>query len=256
MLESLNKLRDLHVHATDGDIGEVTDSYFDDERWVVRYLVVSTGGWLSGRKVLVSPYAISGVDAQRRAVVTALTRRQVQDSPSIDTAQPISRQQETGYLRYYGYPVYWPYATMWAWGAMPVVTPPDPGLREELLAAERPESDTGSATDVHLRSVREVVGYHIHASDDAIGHVEDFLFDDSSWAIRYVVVDTRNWLPGKQVLLSPHWIREVSWAERLVRVELTRSGVETSPVFDAAHPPSRHYEEQLHRHYRRPGYWH
>jgi len=256
MLESLNKLRDFHVHATDGDIGEITDGYFDDERWVLRYLVVRSGGWLSGRSVLVSPYAISGLDAQRRAVVTALTRKQIQDSPSIDTAQPISRHQEAGYLGYYGYPVYWPYTTMWAWGALPVVTPPDPVLREELLAAERARSDPGVTADVHLHSAREVVGFHIQASDDAIGHVEDFLFEDRTWAIRYVVADTRNWLPGKRVLLSQHWIREVSWAERLVRVDLTRTGVERSPVYDAAHLPSRDYEERLYRHYQRPGYWH
>jgi hypothetical protein len=250
MLHGLAGLRRFRVHAADGDIGEVSDAYFDDERWVVRYLTVNTGSWLSGRAVLVSPYCVSRVDAGGLAIVTNLSRKQVEESPSIDTAEPISRRQEASYLGYYGYPVYWPYPTLWAWGAMPVVMPPDPGLRDES-----PEIDDPKSSASHLRSCREVTGYHIQGTDDAVGHAEDFLFEDGTWAIRYLAADTRNWLPGKHVLVSTQWIQEVSWAERLVVVNLTRSTIEASPEYDPKHLPSRAYESELHRHYQRPRYW-
>jgi hypothetical protein len=250
MLHSLAGLRRFRVHAADGDIGEVSDAYFDDERWVVRYLTVSTGSWLSGRAVLISPYSVSRIDDAGLAMVTNLTRKQVEESPSIDTAKPISRRQEASYLSYYGYPLYWPYTTLWAWGAMPTVMPPDPQLRTELF-----EAADGQSADSHLRSCREVTGYHIQGTDDAMGHAEDFLFEDGTWAIRYLAVDTRNWLPGKHVLISTEWIREVSWAERLVVVNLSRSAIEASPKYDPKHLPSRTYEAELHRHYQRPECW-
>jgi hypothetical protein len=272
MLHSLTALRKFHVHAADGDIGAVTDGYFDEERWVIRYLVVNTGSWLSGREVLISPYAVSRLDDADAAIATHLTRKQIEGSPSIDTAKPISRAQEESYLSYFGYPVYWPYTTLWAWGATPVVIPPEPGWQPAArapgpAAGARPASAGGQAArapdgapgrstaDIHLRSGREVTGYHIQGSDDAVGHVEDFLFEDDSWAIRYVAADTRNWPPGKHVLISPQWIREVSWPERLVVVQLSRAQIEGSPQYDPRHLPSRGEEADLHRHYRRPGYW-
>jgi len=256
MLHGLAGLRRFRVHAADGDIGEVTDAYFDDERWVVRYVTVKTGNWLSGREVLVSPYSVSRIDDAGLAIVTNLTRKQVEESPSIDTAKPISRREEASYLGYYGYPLYWPYTTLWAWGAMPVVVPPDPRLAAEAFKAGESGARQGAqAGDTHLRSCREVSGYHIQGSDDAVGHAEDFLFEDGTWAVRYLAVDTRNWLPGKHVLVSAQWIREVSWPERLIVVSLTRGQIEASPEYDPKHPPSRAYEAELHRHYQRPGYW-
>ncbi|MGH8261052.1 MAG: PRC-barrel domain-containing protein [Steroidobacteraceae bacterium] len=273
MLHSLNALRKFHVHAADGDIGEVEDGYFDDERWVVRYLVVNTGSWLSGREVLISPYSVVRVDDADSAIVTQLTRKQVQGSPSIDTAKPISRQQEESYLSYFGYPVYWPYTSLWAWGSMPVMIPPDPRLHG--APPPPPDPRTGSATDasaganasartgaasgssgaVHLRSAREVRGYHIQGADDSVGHVEDFLFEEGTWAIRYLAVDTRNWLPGKHVLVPPQWITEVSWPERLVTVQLRRDEIEGSPRYDPKHLPTRGEETSFYKHYQRPGYW-
>jgi uncharacterized protein YrrD len=239
MLHSVNRLG--RAQAADGDIGQVTDSYFDDERWVVRYLVVSTGGWLSGREVLISPYSITSVDDRTPAIVTGLTRAQVQASPSIDTAQPISRHHEAAYLAYYGYPAYWPYTTFWASGALPVLVPPV----SDMALAPAPEAGSQIGEEVHLRSSREVTGYHIRGRDESVGHVEDFLFEDDTWAVCYLVVDTRNWLPGKQVLISTQSITDVSWAERVVSVDLTRGAIESSPLFDAEHLPTR--EEEIRR---------
>ena len=256
MLHSLKALGHFHIRAVDGEIGHIQEGYFDDERWVVRYLVARTGGWLSGREVLISPYSIDGIDERAHAVLTRLTRRQVQGSPSIDTAGPISRRYESSYLRYYGYPLYWPYTTFWAWGAVPQVTPVPAVAEERPDSGGLPEPNSGDAEeDVHLRSSKEVTDYHIQGSDEAVGHVEDFLFEEDTWAIRYLVADTRNWLPGKRVLVSPEWIREVTWSDRTVVVELTRAEIEGSPELHPDRLPSRDYEADLHRHYRRAGYW-
>jgi uncharacterized protein YrrD len=254
MLHTIKTLDRGRVVATDGEVGGVRDVYFDDEKWVVRYLVVDTGGWLSGRSVLISPYAVRFIDWGTRAVVVNLTRDQVKHSPGIDTDKPVSRQQEEEYHRYYGYPQYWPYATYWAWGAVPLAVPPDPQIQEAAENARRAKADRTGA-DAHLRSTEAVLGYVIQTSDGAMGHVADFLFDEETWAVRYLIADTRNWLPGKHVLMAPQWIREVSWAERSFSVDLTRREVEGCPEYDPAHPPSRDYEEALHQHYMRSSYF-
>lgn len=143
-----------------------------------------------------------------------LTRQQVKDSPDIATDQPISRQQEAEYFRYYGYPVYWSGHGLWGVSMYPTY-PGYPGAAALPPGYVVPPTETPQAEaergDPHLRSTREVIGYHIQALDGEIGHVEDFIVDDANWAIRYMVVDTRNWWPGKKVLVSPQWIKAVSW---------------------------------------------
>ncbi len=257
MLCNVKAIDGFTINARDGEIGRVREVYFDDERWVVRHLVVSTGGWLSGRKVLISPHSITGIDRDGKRLGASLTRKQVEDAPDIDTDKPVSRQNEASYYDYYGYPYYWTGAGLWGAAAFPLTYPMAgaalavPPLRtgaarelDELQAAEH------EAADSHLRSSDEVIGYHIEASDGSIGHVADFLFDDQSWAIRYAVVDTGNWLPGKRVLISPDWIESVSWNERRVYVDVTRKAVEASPGYDPDAPFSSTYEQQLHEHYR------
>jgi hypothetical protein len=253
MLQSIKKLAHIRILATDEEFGSVKEVYFDDEQWVVRYVVVDTGGWLGGRSVLISPYAVQSIDWPRRALFVNLTREQVEGSPGIDTDKPVSRQQEAEYHRYYGYPQYWQSATFWAWGAMPVTAAPDPQLREEEEARQRADARRAGA-DAHLRSSSVVVGYHIEASDDLIGHVADLLFDEQTWAIRYLIVDTRNWLHGKHVLVSPQWIRAVNWSERTLSVALKRRDIEQSPAYDPEHAPSSQDERALRRHYSRSHY--
>jgi uncharacterized protein YrrD len=221
------------IRAVDGEIGTVEDLYFDDERWVMRYLVVATGGWLSGREVLISPHAVLSVEPEARIIDVDLTREKVRGSPDIDTDRPVSRQQERRYHDYYGYPAYWPYTTYWAWGAMPVIVPPEPRGPEAMADHELDvERDHESGAHTHLRSCREVRGYRIRATDDNVGHVEDFVFDDETWAIRLLVVDTRNWLPGRHVLIAPEAIRGVSWEQRSVDVVLSREEIERAPALD------------------------
>ena len=240
MLHSVNNLKGFHIGAKDGEIGKIDHAYFDDERWVIRYLIADVGAWLAGRKVLISPYAVRGIDRRAVRVDTQLTRAEIEHSPDIDTNMPVSRQMEAAYTRYYRYPAYWAggYAGLWGWGAMPVMGV-DPVAREEALRREKEgEAALRNATsDVHLRSTQEVIGYHIQATDGSVGHVEDILFDDRNWAINYFVVDTRNWWPGQHVLISPQRIVSVSWPDRSVVVDLDRNAVKTSPPYDPLHPP-------------------
>ena len=254
MLRNVSTLKGSAVNATDGEIGHVEDTYFDDDTWTIRYLVVDTGTWLTSRKVLISPYSVTPPLGSNRIVDVSLTREQVRMSPDIDTHKPVSRQHEREYLGYYGYPTYWNGGDLWAMGdypAMPpLTTPPDYTERHEHLETEvNPE-------DVHLRSTDNVAGYHIQASDDSIGHVEDFIFDDESWSIRYLVVDTRNWWPGgRKVLVATRWIDRIDWADRKVYTGLSRDAVKASPEYEESSTIDRAYEARLHDAYGREGYW-
>ena len=248
MQNSTKDLKGNAIVATDGEIGKVDDFYFDDKSWTIRYLVADTGNWLLGRQVLLSPIAVGKADFSGGRINVKLTKKQVEESPSIDSDKPVSRQHEAYYHDYYGYPYYWSGPYLWGPSYYPGL-PVDDQERIEERRAEREE-----AGDLHLRSAAQVTGYHIEATDGGIGHVEDFIVDDETWEIRYLVVDTRNWLPGKKVLISPRWIDRVSWEVSKVYVSLSREAIKNAPEY---HPDTlnREYEEKLHDHYDRPKYW-
>jgi hypothetical protein len=207
-----------------------------------------------GRRVLISPITLGRVDWNSKKLRVNMTKDRVENSPDIDTDRPVSRQHEVAYYNYYGYPYYW--AGPYLWGPVPYpgaypthVADAPSSVQKELAAAEKQQED------VHLRSTKEVTGYYIEASDGHIGHMEDFLVDDENWTIRYMVVDTRNWWPAKKVLVAPDWIRNVSWTDSKVSVDLSRDSIKNGPEYDPAAPMDRDYERRLHEHYRRPEYW-
>lgn len=245
MLYRAKTLQGYKLNSRDGEIGQVKEFYFDDQRWTIRYLVADTGHWLTGRQVLLSPYALGAVDHLAKDVAVDLTKKQIEDSPSLDSDKPVSRQFETTYYGYYGMPMYW--GGIYNWGEYPYPQ------RDRSKWSER--ASTGKKWDYTLRSTRDVTGHHIQATDGAIGHVEDFIIDPETWAIRYLVVDTRNWWPGKKVLVSPQWIERVSWSESKVFVNLSREAIKQSPGFLDDSVLDRDYETVLHHHYNRPGYW-
>ncbi|MGH7872721.1 MAG: PRC-barrel domain-containing protein [Candidatus Binatia bacterium] len=248
MQKSIKDLKGNTIVATDGDIGKAADFYFDDKSWTIRYLVADTGNWLLGRKVLISPIALGEADFPSGRFNVTLTKKQVEDSPSIDADKSVSRQHEAYYHDYYGYPYYWPGPYLWG----PMAYPRFQDTTQRKIEERRAERE--EAGDLHLRSANTVTGYHIEATDGDIGHVEDFIVDDESWEIRYMVVDTRNWLPGKKVLIAPRWIDRVSWEGSKVYISLTRESIKNAPEY---HPDAlnREYEEKLHDHYHRPKYW-
>ena len=183
---------------------------------------------------------------QEQRIVIDLTKKQIEDSPSLDSDKPVSRQYEKSYYGYYGYPAYWYGPFMW--GPYPYI----PRDRTQWKALSAQDKNTW---DPHLRSTRDVSGHHIQAADGVVGHVEDFVIDDETWAIRYLVIDTRNWLTGKKVLVSPRWIERISWDERKVFVNVLREAVKQAPEYAEEALLTRDYETKLHGHYNRQGYW-
>jgi hypothetical protein len=251
MLTSANRLKGLVIHATDGEIGTVEQFYFDDETWTIRYLTIETGGWLHGRRVLISPISVVNTDCQRKRLDVALTKKQVESSPNIDTHKPVSRQHEADYLGYYGYPYYWGGPYLWGPAYVPIgLAAPMPSSKKALADRIRNES-----ADSHLRSTEATTGYHIQATDGEIGHLQGFIVEDEAWAIRYIVAETRNWWPGKKILISPSWIQDVSWEASNVYVGLSQHTIMHGPEFIESMPITREYEDRLHLHYGRPPYW-
>jgi sporulation protein YlmC with PRC-barrel domain len=245
MLNKAKTLKGYKLDSLDGEIGKVKEFYFDDQHWAIRYLVADTGNWLTGRQVLISPYALNSVIKSEKHLSVDLTKKQIEESPSLNTDKPVSRQFEEGYYGYYGWPTYWGGSSMW--GDYPYI--------ERDREKWKKSTQGGKAGDPHLRSTDAVSGYNIQAADGEIGHVEDFVIDDETWAIRYLIVGTKNWWPGKKVLVSPQWIDRVSWSESKVFVSLSRETIKQSPEYTEQSLLTRDYETGLYRHYNRKGYW-
>jgi sporulation protein YlmC with PRC-barrel domain len=253
MMRNITELRGYAIHATDGDIGSVDDFYFDDEDWAIRYLVVDTGNWLSGRKVLVSPVSLGQPDFLARQLPVSLTKARVRHSPDIDTNKPVSRQHEAEFLGYYGYPAYWGGDGLWGMGAYPGSLTAEGRIEANMAARWGEPADTHG--DIHLRSARVVIGNQVHASDGDIGHVQDMLVDDKTWAIRYLVVNTSNWWFGHHVLVAPRWVQAVSWPDAKVTVGLNRDTISRGPRYDPDAGLDRQQEEAIYRHFGQPDYW-
>ena len=251
MLTRTTNLKGFVIRAKDGELGTVDEFYFDDVSWAIRYLTVQTGGWLDQRRVLISPFSVIHTDWAEKRLDVALTKKQVENSPDIDTHKPVSRQHEAEYLGYYGYPVYWDGPNLWGPAFFPA------GLAVPLTTSGEAAADRArkESPDSHLRSTEAVSGYGIEAVDGEIGHVNGFILDDEAWAIRYVEVATRNWWPGKKVLISPSWVKRVSWTDAKVYTGLTRDAIQSGPEYEGATPITREYEAILYSHYGWAPYW-
>lgn len=245
MLNRIKTIKEYKLKCLDGEIGRVKECYFDDRFWTVRYLVVDTGRRMMERRVLISPYALNAVNKERRHIQVDLTMQQIENSPSLNSDKPVSRQFEEAYYGHHGWPVYWSDAYMWGYY---------PYIERDSKKWKR-SGEKGTPWDPNLRSTNDVTGYYLQARDGEIGHVEDFVIDDITWTVRYLVVDTKNWLPGKKVLLSPRWIENVSWDESKVFVALFRENVRLSPEYSSDLLLTRAYENGLHQHYNFSKYW-
>ena len=236
-MRQLHKLGDLtgySLQARDGEIGRLRQVYFDDHEWLVRYFIVHTGSWLLGQDVLIAPRAVIAVDNENKSLTVELTREQVKNAPPVDTQLPVSRYYEQAYYRYYGWEPYWGSDTLLS--AEPYLPPPE-------------DAAPGEPENPHLHGSGEVEGYLIHARDGEFGHVRDFILEEPGWAVRYLEVDTRNWLPGKKLLVAPAWIQEVDWTDQEVQVDLPRATIQTAPEYDSSTVISREYQVALYRHY-------
>jgi hypothetical protein len=234
------------IHASDGAIGTIRDFLFDDVTWTVRWLVVDTGGWLTGREILLPPSAMAQVNHVGHQFNVNLTKQQVKYSPDIDSHRPVSRQYETSVYDYYGWSPYWGagnYLDVVEYGGGGMMASPSMDLmrgEKNIDDAKRPKSDPT------LRSFKEVEGYHIHAIDGEIGHVEDFLVEDEDWRIRFLVVDTKNWWLGNKVLIAPLCVRTIQWADKQVNLVVDRQMVKDSPAYDPSRSIETGSESKIH----------
>ena len=253
MLRSIKNMHGFIIQAKNGNIGKVDEFFFDDHTWTIRYLVADTGTWLADNRVLISPVSIGKPLWDKKIFPVSLTTEQVEKSPKVENDKPVSRQHEIDLASYYSWPSYWMGIMEPSVGSMqpyPFFAP----NRTKPAAAEMEKSEESG--DPNLRSTNEVIGYNINATDGDIGHVEDFLAEDDNWIIRYLVVDTHNWLPGgRKVILSLNWIKEIVWPELHVKVNLSKEEIKKSPEFDPSTPTDRDYENILHNHYNKPRYW-
>jgi hypothetical protein len=246
MLLHYSKIRGCSIGATDGPIGSVADVLFDDSTWLARWLVVDTGGFLPGRKVLIPPTVLGHLNPIGHRYAVRLTRQQIKDSPSIDTDEPVSRVMETDLYDYYGWSPYWSMGFyMGGYGYAGSPNQPS-GLGFRPRGLERADHMTDGP---QLRSAHEVKGYHIHASDGAIGQVADFLVEDGDWSIHYLVLDTAVWWPGKAVLISPRSVLKTNWSDRTVDLDVTRQQIKDSPAYDGSEAIDRAYEYEFHGYY-------
>jgi len=276
MLHTLSALRGLELQAQDGILGTVSDFLVDDRNWQVRWMVIDTGVWLTGRKVLIHPAAVISADYATDSLSVALTKAQVAESPDILSDRPVSQQMQTDIYTYYGWNPMWSGGTlqdgrfggpMLGGGesgaiAAPFSAPAYFGAHAEPAAAE-PDLRAGQAglaggddvesADPHLRSIAEITGYHVHAVDGAIGHVADYLLDSATWGVRYLVVDTSNWWIGQQVLIAPQAVTAVQWADHHMELSISRAMIRDSPLWDAANSQTGTYEARAQQHYAMPG---
>ena len=222
---------------------------FDDQSWTLRWIAVDTGTWLSGPKVLLPVSVLGHPDTGARSFPVRLTMAKVKDSPAIETEKPVSRQHEERMYGYYGMSPYWGNGFYMGgyggWSAgMSETHYADARRRQDELSVERHRDD-----DLHLRSIDSVTGYNLQATDGFIGHVEGFLIEDTDWTIHFLAVDTKNWWPGKHVLISPRSALDIVWAESLVNLDIDRQTIMNSPVYDPSIPVDAEFEERMARHY-------
>lgn len=237
MMRSAKELENYRLHARDGEIGSVKGFYLDEEEWTIRYLIVDAGSWLTSRKVLLSPSVVTGTNWGERTFNINLSKEEVKNSPEVDTTKPVPRRYEMALNDYYGWPYYWGGSTVAAvpsaFGAPGLSTTVESAIEERAV----------------IHGTHEAMGFHIEATDGDIGHVEDFLFDDTSWRVGYLVIDTRNWWPGKKVLVSPLWIQDIRWSESRIVVDLNRDTIKAGPEYDSSKAPGPEYFTRLHDHY-------
>ena len=258
MLMNIKSLEGYTLEARNGEIGTVKDFYFDEEQWVVRYLVVKTGSFLSRKRVLIGTAAIRKPDWEKETFPVELTKKEVENAPDTDLDKPLSRQYEETLHKYYGWVPYWPPRTFY--GYVPYEDEHTVAVGEEdepELEEKRKETakEASGFKHPHLRSFNEIEGYELHAEDGQIGHAEDLVIDAPSFSVRYLVVDTRTWLPGKKVLIAPEWIKHICWAEEQVKLAMTMEKVKNSPEYDQGKDITREFEEKMYAYYEYPGYW-
>jgi len=246
-LKSIKEIQGYELGAQDGRIGRCSEFLFDDRSWTVRYLVGDTRKWLPGRKVLISPISIGTAQEATQTLSVSLTKDQIEDSPPLDDKAPVSRQYEVLFNQYYDWGNYWEGPLSWGHSPYPRLLQRSERLEKQARTIDK---------EGHLRSTKEMLGYAIEAPDTSIGHVEDFIVDQETWTIRYLVIDTSNWLPAsRKVIVSPMWAERIDWGNGSVYVKVSSDQIKQSPEYDPTIVLDREYEKALYDFYGLPYDW-
>lgn len=240
MLRSTHEIKDYRINAIDGELGRARDFLVDDYGWVVRYLVVDTGTWFPKEKVLLSPGVLGRPDGETQVFPVNLTKSQLEDSPRIDTAPPVSLSQRREALSY---------------GWMALITSPAAATGAAPAAVRFGPPPLEGEPEVRLRSLEEVRKYSVEGLDDSVGRVDDFIVDDQEWIVRYIVIDTGGFLQKDRVILAPGWVDRIDWGSRTAFFDLKKEVIEAAPPFNPSTPVNRTYEIELYDYYGRPVYW-
>ncbi|TDO95161.1 PRC-barrel domain protein [Halanaerobium saccharolyticum] len=258
MLRKMKDLKGYTLHGKEEDLGEVEDFYFDQERFVMRYVVIDTGNWLKHEQTLISPEAFEEINYKTEEIFVNLNSEELKEGPSIKKNKPVSREIEEKLVNHFEWPIYWtsPYPS-----SGPAVQPGSM-IRDKIFnyaESTAEQKQTGKEDlESNLRSFNEVTGYHIQAEDEEFGHVEDLFVDEENWVIRYLLVDTRNILPGKDVLIAPEWLENISWNDEKIFVNKTKEEIKSAPEYQeekSDYLVDRDYEEKLYDHYDELKYW-
>ena len=253
MLTPLLDWRGYCLRAIDKDLGSVEDFYFDDRTWTVRYLVADTGNWLPGRKVLIGPETVQSISPEDEAISVNLTSRAVEDSPGIETNLPFSLQKERELRLFFEWREYWNDEVFIQPAAAGGMIPEPKADARPSTAVMDPQ--VGSQTNPYLRSANEVEGYTMRASDEDLGEVSGFIVQNETWRIRYLILETGNWLIGKKFLFSPRWVSGIDWSHRIVNLEITRKIFEGAPVYTPGEPIAVEDEQRLYDYYKKRPDW-
>lgn len=242
MDHNINGLIGYKIGAINGEIGSVKDFYFDDDTWTIRYMIVDTGEWLSSRKILVSPQAVVTTDCDNRIFHVDLFKDQIKSSPDVDTERPVSRQDEIKLQEHYRWSGYLDNGLYT--GNAPV------SVYEVLTRNADYGGKNKSIDDPHLRSTGSVIGYTVKAIDGDIGDVNDLIMSDTTWQLDFMIVDTGRWWPGRRVLISPKWIKAISWKENSVVIVHNIETVKSSPEYMPNQPLSSEYLLKVYSHFK------
>ncbi|MDG5786492.1 PRC-barrel domain-containing protein [Evansella sp. AB-P1] len=240
-----NWLKSFSVVGNDGGFGTVDNVLFDEDKWTIRYLVVKAGLWFTNERLYISPASIEEIDIKSEMIRLNISRDQAAKAPIIGD-EPISRKQEREFSSYYQFSPYWLGGKVWG-GVV---------LARDLLDFDQPVQEVEDNEDepkIHVAN--DVIGYELAAQEDTFGKIEDLLFEEESYVIRYFVVDTKKILPGKKVLISTEWISHVDWVSGRVEVTITKEQVEKSPEYLPGQPLTREIEEALFEYYDKEKYW-
>ncbi|SIQ28281.1 PRC-barrel domain containing protein [Halanaerobium kushneri] len=258
MLRKLKNLEGFTVQGRDEKLGKTKDFYFDQHRFVLRYLVIDTGNWLKHEKTLISTDSFEEINYDNQEIIVNLTAEDLEAGPSIQKNKPVSRVMEEKVVKHFDWPIYWT-------SSHPADGPAIQAgsiIREKLFNFENLTDEEKQAKEKeiesNLRSFNEIRGYHIQAQDKEFGHLEDLFVDEENWVIRYLLIDTRNILPGKDVLIAPEWLQNISWNKEKLYVSKTREEIKNAPEYreeSSDYLVDRRYEEKLYNHYDEIKYW-